>query len=112
MRISDWSSDVCSSDLVAFPYTDPEVTWLVLRIVLGACLNVIFVVSEAWLNSVTAERIRGRVIGAYATVMAGGFALGPLLLVVLGRSGALPFLVCAAIIVAATPVLIARTSVG
>src|SRR3546814_6989011 len=33
--------------LVAFPYTDPEVTWLVLRIVLGACLNVIFVVSEA-----------------------------------------------------------------
>src|SRR3546814_702378 len=92
--------------LVAFPYTDPEVTWLVLRIVLGACLNVIFVVSEAWLNSVTAERIRGRVIGAYATVMAGGFALGPLLLVVLGRSGALPFLVCAAIIVAAIAVIL------
>src|SRR3546814_13421429 len=38
--------------------------------------------------------------------MAGGFALGPLLLVVLGRSGALPFLVCAAIIVAAIAVIL------
>jgi MFS family permease len=83
--------------LLAFPYTDPEVTWLVLRIVLGGCLNVIFVVSEAWLNSVTAERFRGRVIGVYTTVMAGGFALGPLLLVALGGAGLKPFVICAGI---------------
>jgi MFS family permease len=61
---------------------------------------VIFVVSEAWLNAVTAEAIRGRVIGVYATVMAAGFALGPLLLVMLGGAGLTPFVVCAAIIAA------------
>ena len=92
--------------LVAFPFSDPDVSWLALRVVLGACLNVIFVVSEAWLNAVTAERIRGRVIGIYATVMAGGFALGPLLLVVLGDSGALPFIVCAAITAAAIAIIL------
>jgi len=92
--------------LVAFPYTEPNVAWLVLRVVLGACLNVIFVISEAWLNAVTAERVRGRVIGVYATVMAGGFALGPLLLVALGERGALPFLVCAAITAAAIAIIL------
>src|SRR3546814_17075624 len=81
--------------LLAFPFTDPEVAWLALRIVLGACLNVIFVVSEAWLTTVTAEPVRGRVIGGYATVMAAGFALGPILLVLLGGAGPTPLLGCA-----------------
>jgi MFS family permease len=99
-----------AASLVAMPFTDPEITWLALRILLGFCLNVIFVVSEAWLNAVTAERIRGRVIGVYATVMAAGFALGPLLLVVLGGAGLLPFFVCAAIIAASiTMILPLRT---
>jgi MFS family permease len=89
-----------AASLLAMPFTDPEVTWLALRILLGLCLNMIFVVSEAWLNSVTGEAIRGRVIGVYATVMAAGFALGPLLLVALGGAGLLPFIVCAAIIAA------------
>ncbi|MGD1879369.1 MAG: MFS transporter [Kiloniellaceae bacterium] len=90
-----------AGSLVAMPFTDPHITWLFLRILLGISLNVIFVVSEAWLNAVTAEHIRGRVIGIYATVMAGGFALGPLLLVALGGAGLLPFLVCAGITAAA-----------
>ncbi len=84
--------------LLALPFADPQIAWPLLRVALGFCLNIIFVVSEAWLNAVTAERIRGRVIGVYATVMSAGFALGPLLLVALGNSGKLPFLLCAAII--------------
>jgi len=90
-----------AASLVAMPFTDPHLAWFPLRILLGFCLNAIFVVSEAWLNAVTAERIRGRVIGVYATVMAGGFALGPLLLVALGGAGLTPFLVCAGITAAA-----------
>ena len=89
-----------AASLLALPFTDPHVAWFPLRVVLGFCLNAIFVVSEAWLNAVTAERIRGRVIGIYATIMAGGFALGPALLIALGGAGVTPFLVCAAIIAA------------
>ncbi len=91
--------------LLALPFTDPLIVWPLLRVALGFCLNAIFVVSEAWLNAVTAEPIRGRVIGVYATVMAGGFALGPLLLVVLGGTGLLPFILCAAIIAASILVI-------
>ncbi|NIA68590.1 MFS transporter [Pelagibius litoralis] len=89
---------LCAGGMLLFPLTDPEVHWFPLRIIVGACLNAIFVVSEAWLNTVTAERIRGRVIGVYATMMAAGFALGPLLLVILGGTGTLPFVVGAAIV--------------
>ena len=97
----------CSAGfLLALPFADPLVAWPLLRIALGFCLNAIFVVSEAWINAVTAERIRGRVIGIYATVMAGGFALGPLLLVALGGAGLLPFIVCAAIIAASILVIL------
>ncbi|MGF1629690.1 MAG: MFS transporter [Kiloniellaceae bacterium] len=95
-----------AASLIAMPFTDPEITWLALRILLGFCLNVIFVVSETWLNAATAERIRGRVIGVYATVMAAGFALGPLLLVMLGGAGLLPFFVCAAIIAASIAMIL------
>lgn len=92
--------------LLALPFTDPLLAWPLLRIALGFCLNAIFVISEAWLNAVTAERIRGRVIGVYATVMAAGFALGPLLLITLGGAGLLPFIVCAAIIGASVLVIL------
>src|SRR3546814_15583163 len=63
--------------LLAFPFTDPEVAWLALRIVLGPCLNVIFVVSEPWLNPVPATPTRRRVLGVSAPAMAAGFPPGP-----------------------------------
>lgn len=97
-RIVALSLAISATGMLLFPVTDPETHWFVLRVIVGAALNAIFVVSEAWLNSVTAEAIRGRVIGIYATVMAAGFALGPLLLVALGGIGVLPFLVGAAIV--------------
>ena len=92
--------------LLVLPFTDPLYAWPPLRVALGFCLNAIFVVSEAWLNTVTAEHMRGRVIGVYGTVMAGGFALGPLLLVALGGTGLLPFFLCAAIIAASILVIL------
>ena len=97
-RIVVLSLLLSAGGMLLFPVTDPASHWFPLRILLGACLNAIFVVSEAWLNTVTAEAIRGRVIGVYATVMAAGFALGPIMLVVLGGTGTLPFLVGAAIV--------------
>src|SRR3546814_10927697 len=47
--------------LVAFPYNDPDLAWLLLSVILGGCLNVILVVSGAWLNAVPAELIRALV---------------------------------------------------
>jgi MFS family permease len=92
--------------LALAPFTGPSALWLPLRFVLGCCINVAFIVTEVWLNATAAEAQRGRIVGLYAAAMAGGFALGPLLLVVFGSAGALPFLACAALVaLAILPVL-------
>jgi MFS family permease len=69
--------------------------WFPLRFVLGCCGSVIWVASEAWINSMAPEEKRGRVIAIYATASSGGMALGPLLLLVTGSSGFAPFIVAA-----------------
>jgi MFS family permease len=51
-------------------------------------------------------RIRGRIIGIYNTVAAAGFALGPLILAVIGSQGWPPFLVGITGILIALPVFV------
>ncbi|GAB4225003.1 MAG: MFS transporter [Kiloniellaceae bacterium] len=92
--------------LTLAPFTGPSAFWLPLRFALGCCINVVFIVTEVWLNTTAADDQRGRMIGLYTAAMAAGFAAGPLLLVVFGSEGAAPFLACAALVcLAALPVL-------
>jgi MFS family permease len=81
--------------------------WFALRFAIGAGVALHWLVSETWMNLVATERTRATVMGAYATVLAGGFALGPLTLQVTGTEGWPPFLLAAAAIaVSAAPLLI------
>jgi MFS family permease len=81
--------------------------WFALRFVIGAGVALHWLVSETWMNLVATERTRGTIMGVYATVLAGGFALGPVLLQVTGTQGWLPFLLAAAAIgVSALPLLL------
>lgn len=99
--------------LALAPFTGPSPAWLPLRFVLGCCINVAFIVTEVWLNATATERQRGQMVGLYTAAMAGGFAVGPLLLVVLGAEGAAPFLACAALVcLAMLPVLPLRPAPG
>lgn len=66
--------------------------WFVLRMVLGLLGSSIFTTSEAWINLLASDAGRGRVIGVYATALAAGFGLGPLLLYVTGIDGWPPFI--------------------
>lgn len=58
--------------LVLFPAFESVAAWFVLRIALGFCLNATFVVGEAWLNAIAGQETRGRMLGLYCTVNAGG----------------------------------------
>jgi MFS family permease len=80
--------------------------WFGLRLLLGVAINVIFIVSEAWINQLAEPHTRGRTIGLYNTIAAAGFALGPLTLAVLGSHGWLPFLIGVSGILIALPVLV------
>jgi MFS family permease len=83
--------------------------WFALRFVLGVGIAIHWVASETWINMAADERYRGRVVAIYVTLLAAGFAGGPLLIGVTGIDGFLPFGAGAALIaLAAVPLLFTR----
>lgn len=75
--------------------------WFPLRLVVGALTALLWIASEALINDLADEHRRGRVVSLYVAVGAAGFALGPLLLILTGSSGLLPFAVTSGLILAA-----------
>ena len=85
-----------AATLALFPLLPFIWVWFGLRTVLGAACEIILVLSESWLNQITPDHARGRVMGLYSTLLSIGIAAGPALLTVTGRTSALPF-ACASI---------------
>jgi len=86
--------------------------WFGVRFFLGMSINVLFVVSDAWILQSADPKRRGRIVGSYASVIAAGFALGPALVAITGIEGWTPF-VAAALIMAvavAPPMYLARSA--
>ena len=95
--------------VLLMPLLTSLAAWFLLRFLIGFGMSLQWLVSETWMNTVADERSRGRVMGVYATVLAGGFAVGPLLVGVTGIDGFLPFVAAAAAIaLSALPLLFAR----
>ncbi len=86
--------------------TETYVMFLILRFLLGVVDVGVYIVSEAWINQLADPRSRGRTIGLYATALAAGFGLGPLLLSFTGVEGYLPFLIGAGACIAAIAVIV------
>jgi MFS family permease len=68
--------------------------WFPARFLLGVAINGLYISSETWVNQMAPDRIRGRLLGFYATSLAGGFALGPAILALTGTQTLTPFLLC------------------
>ena len=95
--------------MLLFAALDSYVAWCAIRLVIG-CIGVVhWIASETWINLLARDDNRSRVMAIYATVMAGGFVGGPLLLSVTGIEGWAPFAaIAAASLVALVPVLLVR----
>lgn len=81
--------------------------WFPLRLGLGIASETLFVVSETWVNQITTEATRARSMAGYTASLSLGFALGPVFIVLVGSSGAGPFMLGSAVTLAAAAVLIA-----
>ena len=93
--------------LLAFVPIQPA--WFLLRFLMGAAGAVGWIISETWINLMATDANRGRVMAVYATVLAVGFAAGPLVIRAIGIDGILPFVIIAGLLGAsALPVLWAR----
>lgn len=104
-----WAVLLSAISAVGFYYATQFWMWFPLRIVFHGATTTLFILSEFWINAAAPSRKRGLVMGIYATMLAVGFACGPLLFSVIGSDGLLPFAVGAvAILAAAIPIYIAR----
>ncbi len=87
--------------LLCFTLSSSYLVWLVLRFFIGLVVTVNFVLGEYWITTRAPEGSRGIAVGVYATSLALGFAVGPLLLRWTGTDGDLPFYLGAALFVGA-----------
>jgi MFS family permease len=83
--------------MLVFPLQVDPTFWLLIRLVFGSAAALMFVLSEAAVNALAPEHLRGRVLGLYATLFSLGFAGGPLVLVLAGSEGLAPFLLASAL---------------
>jgi MFS family permease len=81
--------------------------WFPLRLLMGAMTAMLWISSEAVINDLAEDHWRGRIIGIYSSVGAAGFALGPLLLILTGSEGMMPFYAtCIMILAAGLPLFV------
>lgn len=91
---------VTAAGLVLFPFFAAAWPLFVLRALIGFGAALGWIVSETWISILPSERWRGRVIALYAILFGVGLSLGPLILNFVGTEGTLPFVVCAALLIA------------
>jgi MFS family permease len=65
--------------------------WFPLRFIFGLATSALFTISETWVLSFATKENRGRVMGAYTSLLAASFAVGPLILPFTGLDGFLPW---------------------
>jgi MFS family permease len=82
---------ITAACMLVFPvWVDPWF-WVPVRLLFGSAGALMFVLSEAAVNALAPEAIRGRVLGVYATLFSVGFVAGPLVLALAGSEGWTPF---------------------
>jgi len=101
-----------SVSLAIFASFDALWIWFIARFLHGCCSSIIFMMSEAWLNTACPDRIRGRVSGLYGMGICGGFAAGPMAIPLFGTKDGFAFALLAvyiAFVAFATVIICRRT---
>jgi MFS family permease len=92
-----YASILSSAVLAISFYLAPFWLWFPLRFLFGAFIGTLFVLSEYWINAAAPPEKRGMVMGVYATMLAIGFVIGPVVLTFTGTTGAAPYIAGVAI---------------
>ena len=112
-RIGAVQSMVIGCALTAFgfllmPVFQSVEAWILLRFLIGAGITFPWLVGETWINLVTTEAARGRMMALYAMAVFGGYAAGPLVLNAVGTAGFAPYAIgIGAMVATAAPLLAA-----
>jgi len=101
-RVMQQATLIAAAMLIALGLFQNVYIWFPMRFLLGAAGSMLWSASETVINELADDNWRGRIIGMYGSAGAAGFALGPLVLIMTGTEGLLPFIVTAAFVAAAS----------
>jgi MFS family permease len=101
-RMMQLATLLSATMLIALGLFQDLYVWFPLRFLLGASGAMLWSASETVINELAGDDWRGRIIGVYGSAGAAGFALGPLILILTGTSGLLPFIVTAIFVIVAS----------
>ena len=98
-----------SAIVVSYPFAPIFWWWFGLRCLHGFAVSMLFAISEAWIVRFAEGPYRSRILALYTSILAASFGGGPALISLTGTAGPAPFLIGAAILLAAIiPVLFVR----
>lgn len=89
--------------VVSLQFIDSLWLWAILRAAFGASMAPLFVIGEAWINSLPGDSSRGRVVAIYTTSFTLCQVVGPLLTDALTRVPEHAFLICGAVFLLGIP---------
>lgn len=89
--------------VISLQFIDSLWIWAILRVAFGASMAPLFVIGEAWINSLPGDASRGRVVAIYTTSFTLCQVVGPLLTDVLTRVPEHAFLICGAVFLLGIP---------
>jgi MFS family permease len=113
VRLMQQATLLAAGTLLALGILQDVALWFPLRFLLGASAAALWSASETTINELADDDWRGRIIGAYGSAGAAGFAIGPLVLVMTGSEGILPFVVTAVfVVVAGVPLYWLRSDIA
>jgi MFS family permease len=102
-RVMLWCVAVAAASVISLQYVDSLWGWAVLRAAFGVSLAPLFVIGEAWINSLPGDAVRGRVVAIYTTSFTLCQVLGPALTDAVAQAPRHAFLICGAVFLLGIP---------
>ncbi|MGA2190172.1 MAG: MFS transporter [Steroidobacteraceae bacterium] len=94
---------VAAASVMCLQYVDSLWGWGGLRALFGVSMAPLFVIGEAWINSLPGDAVRGRVVAIYTTSFTLCQMLGPLLTDALAGRPQHAFVICGAVFLLGLP---------
>lgn len=94
--------------LALMPLLQSVEAWLALRFLMGLGLLFPWLLGETWINTVSDDASRGRILSLYTVALFGGYGAGPVVLGLVPIEGSAPFwLAGCALVLAGLPLMLA-----
>jgi MFS family permease len=92
-----------AASVIALQWVDSIAAWALLRAAFGLGMAPLFVIGEAWINTLPGDDVRGRVVAIYTTSFTTCQVVGPMLTDFMARFPQQEFLICGAVFLLGMP---------